>query len=99
MITRTTQASASQKPSHTASQNHKVAFANAFACLSQAKGISWPLVVSNRICVVKLIRAEGKVTSLCGYLLVSGKLMTITISFEIIIYNQYCSYEPHNFTF
>jgi dihydroxyacid dehydratase/phosphogluconate dehydratase len=73
MLSQTTRASTSQKPNHTYGKCGGMAFANAFACLSQAKGVSWPVVVSNWICVVKQIRVEGKVTSLCGYLLVTCK--------------------------
>jgi hypothetical protein len=68
MITQTTQASASQKPNHTHGKCGAMAFANDYKRLSQAKGVSGPL-----ICEAKQIHVLGKVTSLCGYLLVTSK--------------------------
>jgi hypothetical protein len=72
MIPQTAQVIATEQPRRTTGQRCAAALANACERFSATKTILRPLVLSDWYYGVKHIRISGKVTSLCGYLVVIG---------------------------
>jgi hypothetical protein len=72
MIPQAAQAIATEQPTRSTSQRCTAALANACERFSTTKTILRLLVLSDWYYGVKHIRISGKVTSLCGYLVVIG---------------------------
>jgi hypothetical protein len=70
MISQKAQASATEQPTRTTGQHRAAALANACECLGSAKVVLGFLELSSWNCMVKQVHPLGKVTSLCGYLVV-----------------------------
>jgi hypothetical protein len=75
MISQTAQAIATEQPKRTTGQPRAAALANACERFSATKAILRLLVLSDWYYGVKHIRTSEKVTSLCGYLVVTAKFI------------------------